>query len=82
MSEEKIPVVAEKPLKVPVVDEADKPFYLAIISILLFAIVIIMGGIGAFFEKAQMIEYAKYAGTAIVGLVSTAWAWYFKSKSS
>jgi hypothetical protein len=60
------------------IPEADKPFYLAILSTVLFGVVLTMGAIGAFFDKPDLVEYAKSTFTPVFGLLSMAWAWYFK----
>ena len=60
------------------IPEADKPFYLAIVSTIMLGGVIFMGAVGAFYGRTDLVEYAKNTFAPIFGLVSMAWAWYFK----
>jgi len=67
--------MSEKEIK-----EADKPFYLAIISSLITILCIILAGIGAALRNDTLantaIEMLKYT----FSLTTMAWAFYFKSK--
>lgn len=69
-----------EPVKAPVVDEADKPFYLSLLASIIFVAIVAMGGIGAYFAKDALVEFAKWAGTSEFGLMAMSWGWYFKEK--
>jgi hypothetical protein len=72
----------EVPKEIPEIPEKDKPFYLAIISALLVATDIIIGGLGAYHGDVAVVNYAQNVFTPLFGLMSVSWAWYFKEKSS
>jgi hypothetical protein len=70
-----------KPDETPEIPEADKPFYLGIVSAIMLVIDMLLGGIGAYNNNLVMIDYAKYFFAPLFGLVSAAWAWYFGKKT-
>lgn len=60
------------------IPEKDKPFYLAIIASGIVVGVIVAGVLGAFYGHSSVVEFAKEVFTPVFGLMSMAWAWYFK----
>ena len=68
---------SNSPTQVPEIPESDKPFYLGIISAILLLVVILVGGIGAYYNNIMLVDYAKAMLTPVFGLVSAAWTWYF-----
>jgi hypothetical protein len=62
------------------IKEADKPFYLAVISAILFSLIVIFGACGAIIGNLSVIEFCKWAGTSVFGLMSMAWTYYLVKK--
>jgi hypothetical protein len=60
--------------------ERDKPFYLALVSSALFAAIVAIGLYGAYMKSAEVVEFAKWAGTSVFGLMSMAWTYYLNKK--
>jgi len=61
--------------------EKDKPFFLAILSMISFMTVVGLGVYGLLEGKPEVVEFCKWAATTQIPLVSMAWAFYFKAKS-
>ncbi len=64
-----------------VVSEKDKPFILAIIASVMFAGIVAVGSFGAYKGIDGLVEFAKWSGTSVLGLMSMAWTYYLVKKN-
>jgi hypothetical protein len=64
-----------------VISERDKPFILALIASVLFACIVAVGFYGAYTKADGLVEFAKWAGTSVFGLMSMAWTYYLNKKN-
>lgn len=63
------------------ISERDKPFILAIIASGIFTGIVAVGSYGAYKNIDGLVEFAKWAGTSIFGLMSMAWTYYLNKKN-
>ena len=78
--EDETQVVKSLTLDKNIVSEKDKPFILALIATATFILIFIFGAFGAYKGIEGLQTFADKMAMAVFGLMSTAWAWYFKTK--
>jgi len=72
----------EQPKALPEIKEADKPFWLALIFVAIFAVMLLIGSIGAFSNNVNVTTYVDKILVGITGIVGVIVGFYFKSKQS